>query len=129
MARLLLPLPPACALAAAATALLLSCAAAQPAADIARGRELYETRCAGCHSIDANRVGPAHRGVVGRRSASASNYAYTPALRRLNVTWTRQTLDRWLTAPTTMAPGTAMGVSVAAAQDRADIIAYLETQR
>jgi cytochrome c len=82
-----------------------------------------------CHSIDANRIGPAHRGVVGRRSASAANFRYSPALQRLNVTWTPENLDRWLTSPPTMAPGTAMGVVVAGAQDRADIIAYLATQR
>ncbi|HCK84077.1 MAG TPA: hypothetical protein DHW63_06050 [Hyphomonadaceae bacterium] len=90
---------------------------------------LYETRCSACHSIDNNRVGPAHRGVVGRRSGTAPGFTYSAALRRLNVAWTPANIDRWLTNPTAMAPGTAMGISVPSAQDRADIIAYLATQR
>jgi cytochrome c len=98
-------------------------------ANAARGMALYEQRCAACHSIDANRIGPKHRGVVGRRSGSVPNFTYTAALRRLNVTWSEANLDRWLANPTAMAPGTAMGFRVSTAQDRADIIAYLRTQR
>jgi cytochrome c len=48
-------------------------------------------------------------------------------LRRLDVTWNAATLDRWLADPTAVAPGTAMGVGTPAAQDRADIIAYLSS--
>lgn len=122
------------ALAAAAAVVLLPFAAAQtrpaaPAGNAARGEMLYETRCSACHSIDNNRVGPAHRGVVGRRSATAPGFTYSAALRRLNVAWTPANIDRWLSNPTAMAPGTAMGISVPSAQDRADIIAYLATQR
>ena len=128
MIRPPLPLLAASALAAAALS-LLSCAAAQPAGDAARGERLYEAQCSACHSIDVNRIGPAHRGVVGRRSGAAPGFRYSPALQRLNVVWTSENLDRWLTDPAAMAPGTAMGVSVPAQQDRADIIAYLGTQR
>ena len=28
------------------------------AADVARGAELYEARCGGCHSVEADRIGP-----------------------------------------------------------------------
>lgn len=112
---------------AAAGWLSLSLAAAQPmaAGDAARGEQLYPLRCGACHSLDANRVGPRHRGVVGRRSASVADFNYSPALRRLGVTWDEAALDRWLTNPTSIAPGTSMGIRVASAQERADIIAYL----
>lgn len=129
-----LPLWTAAALAAAAmAAFALSFAAAQPspgarAGDAARGETLYATRCSVCHPLDANRIGPAHRGVVGRRSGRAAGFTYSPSLRHLDVVWTRENLGRWLTNPPAMAPGTSMGVSVPAAQDRADIIAYLEAQ-
>jgi cytochrome c len=111
----------------AAASLMLSTAAAQPApsGDAARGERLYAARCGACHSLDANRIGPRHRGVVGRRAASLSDFNYSPALRRLDTTWDAASLDRWLTNPAAMAPGTAMGIRVAAAQERADIIAYL----
>src|SRR5262245_48290645 len=105
----------------------ISLAAAQPlpTGDAARGEQLYPVRCGACHSLDANRVGPRHRGGVGRRAGSLADFRYTPALQRLGVTWDEASLDRWLTNPTTVAPGTAMGIRVASAQERADIIAYL----
>jgi cytochrome c len=56
---------------------MLGLAAAAPtaaAADAGRGRELYESRCGGCHSLDANRVGPAHRGVYGRKAGAAPGF-------------------------------------------------------
>ncbi len=100
---------------------------AAPAGDAARGEHLYQQRCAACHSPDANRVGPAHRGVFGRKSASAPGFSYSSALKNLNVTWNAQTLDRWLANPTAMAPGTAMAIRVADAQDRADLIVFLKS--
>jgi len=51
--------------------LALAAAAPAAAADAAHGQELYESRCGGCHSLDANRVGPAHRGVYGRKAGSS----------------------------------------------------------
>ena len=33
------------------------------AGDVEAGLALYQTRCAACHSLDYNGVGPAHRGV------------------------------------------------------------------
>jgi cytochrome c len=98
------------------------------AADAARGRELYETRCIACHSIDANRVGPAHRGVFGRKAGSVRDYDYSPALRSARVVWNTQSLERWLADPEKTIPGQRMGYSVAGAADRADLVAYLRTQ-
>lgn len=93
-----------------------------------RGAEIYEAKCGACHSLDFNRVGPKHRGVFGRKSASVPGFHYSPALKKLNVTWNALTLDRWLQNPTAMAPGTAMGFRLSNAQERADIIAYLRQQ-
>jgi cytochrome c len=107
--------------------LLASPALAQQQGDASRGQMLYEQRCTACHSLDANRVGPAHRGVYGRQSGVAEGFTYTPALESLNVTWDDAALDRWLANPTAMAPGTAMGFTVPDPQDRADIIAYLRS--
>lgn len=112
----------------AACAIAPACAQQAPRGDPARGAALYQQRCGACHSLDANRIGPSHRGVFGRRSASVPDYQYSAALRRLNVTWDAATLDRWLANPTAMAPGTAMGIRTPAAQDRADIIAYLSSR-
>ena len=99
------------------------------AADAVRGANLYERRCSACHSIAVSRIGPLHRGVVGRRAGTVPGYAYSTALRTSGLTWTAANLDRFLTGPTRMVPGTKMGLSVAAPADRRDIIAYLATQR
>lgn len=96
--------------------------------DPSRGLAIYQG-CMGCHSLDENDVGPKHRGVVGRRAASVPGYAYSPALRASRMTWNEANLDAWLADPQRLVPGTKMYFSVAGAQDRADIIAYLRTQR
>ena len=98
---------------------------AQTHGNASRGRALYESRCIGCHSIDANRVGPAHRGVFGRRAGAAPDYEYSAALRDAMLLWSEENLDRWLTNPEALMPGQKMSYRVAGAEDRADLIAYL----
>jgi cytochrome c len=93
-----------------------------------RGADIYEAKCGACHSLDSNRIGPKHRGVFGRESGVVPGFRYTAALKKLNVVWNAQTLDRWLRSPTAMAPGTAMGYRLTVPQDRADVIAYLKQQ-
>ncbi len=114
----------------AVLAVMLSGAAAADAAaaDSKRGKELYESRCGGCHSLDANRVGPAHRGVYGRKAGTAPNFNYSAAVRSAGVVWGEKTLDAWLTDPQSLIPGQRMNFRVSAAEDRADIIAYLRQQ-
>ena len=110
---------------------MLALAAAVPsaaAADAARGQELYESRCGGCHSLDANRVGPAHRGVYGRKAGGAPNFSYSTAVKGATVVWQEKTLDAWLTNPQAVIPGQRMNFRVALPEDRADIIAYLRQQ-
>jgi cytochrome c len=97
-------------------------------ADAARGQELYESRCGGCHSLDANRVGPAHRGVYGRKAGSAPNFAYSNAVKTSSVVWAEKTLDSWLTNPEATIKGQRMNFRIALPGDRADIIAYLRQQ-
>lgn len=94
--------------------------------DPARGEQLYTSRCGACHSMDANRAGPAHRGVFGRKAGTAEGFDYSPALRSSAIVWTEAALDRWLANPESLVRGQKMGVSVANAQDRADLVAYLK---
>lgn len=99
-----------------------------PAGNPTRGADIYETKCGACHSLDANRIGPKHRGVYGRKAGSVADFNYTPALKKSGIVWNEQTLDRWLQGPTNLVPGTAMALSLSSAQDRADVIAYLKQQ-
>ncbi|MEW5880584.1 MAG: c-type cytochrome [Pseudomonadota bacterium] len=97
--------------------------------DAVRGAQLYEARCGGCHSADASRVGPAHRGVFGRRAGTAAGFDYSPALRASRLVWDARTLDAWLADPERTIPGQAMGYRVDDARDRADLIAHLRELR
>jgi cytochrome c len=89
-----------------------------------RGKALYQN-CSGCHSIDENDIGPKHRGVVGRKAGTVPDYAYSAALKSSGIVWDEATLDRWLTNPSAMVPGTKMFFLLSKPQDRADVIAYL----
>ena len=91
------------------------------------GKADYDAKCGACHSVDMNRMGPLHRGVVGRVPGSAAGYVYSPALKRLGGTWTAERLDLWLQDPQRVAPGAKMYVSVPDPQRRRDIIAYLQS--
>ncbi len=83
----------------------------------------------GCHSLDDNDVGPAHRGVVGRNAGTVPDYAYSAALKAAGITWTPDMLDRWLAGPQKLVPGAKMYFAVPDAQSRADLIAYLALQK
>ena len=111
--------------------LLVTAEAAQPlakAGDVVHGKVLYQG-CAGCHSIDENDIGPKHRGVLGRHAGSLPDYRYSAALKNSGLTWDEQSLDRWLTNPSALVPGTKMFFKLDDAQSRADIIAYLKEQK
>ena len=103
-------------------------ATAEAAGDAARGEALYRD-CQACHSFDKNQIGPMHRGVVGRKAASVPDYAYSAALKASGIVWDPASLDRWLTNPQKLVPGAKMFYSVPDAQSRADIIAFLATQK
>lgn len=91
------------------------------------GKQLYTRRCGACHSVDQNRVGPRHRGVYGRKAGTVAGFRYTNALKKLNLTWNESNLDRWLTNPTALAPGTAMGFRLNNPAERKAIIDYLKS--
>lgn len=117
-------------LAAATTLALGFCSPILPAQAQAgpspeRGKQLYESRCVACHSVDANRVGPAHQGVFGRKAGSAPDYAYSTALASSRIVWTRANLLAWLAGPENLIPGQAMNYSLGDAKERDDVVAYL----
>lgn len=68
-----------------------------------------------------------HLGVVGRKAGSAAGYRYSEALRNSKIVWSHDTLVAWLSGPEMLIAGQRMGYSVASAQDREDVVAYLAT--
>lgn len=95
--------------------------------DAVQGKSLYEAKCGGCHSVDANRIGPMHRNVIGRAPGSVAGYDYSPAVQKLGGLWTTGRVDLWLQGPQKLATGARMFLTVESAQERAHIIAYLVT--
>lgn len=106
--------------------IMLNMCPVHAAGDPARGQALYESRCVACHSIDANRVGPAHHGVFGRKAGALADYDYSAALKGASLVWNEKTLDLWLADPERTLPGQKMNYQVSVAADRADLIAYLK---
>lgn len=95
--------------------------------DVQKGRQLFESRCMGCHSLDANRVGPALGTVVGRVAGKQADFAYSAALTRATHVWTPEKLQTWLTNPEALVPGQAMGYSLSQADDRRDVVTFLQS--
>ena len=96
--------------------------------DAGLGAKIYEQKCTGCHSIETNRIGPAHRGVYGRKAGSAPGFAYSPGLKSSKIIWGDVTLDKWLTNPQGTIAGARMGFRLADPVLRRNVIAFLKTQ-
>ena len=97
--------------------------------DAARGKEVFEKRCTGCHAIDGDREGPRLAGVFGRKAGSVAGFNYSEGLKGSGITWNDATLERWLSDPDLIAPDTTMDFHVPKAQERLDLIAYLKKGR
>ena len=116
---------------AAAFALAFACAAraeAPPMGDPENGAKVYEQRCGACHALDANRVGPMHRGVYGRTAGQVKGFPYSKAVQASGIVWSADTLDSWLTDPQKLIPGQRMNFRLGDPQLRADVIAYLKKE-
>lgn len=112
------------------TAAALVAVTAAPAQN-ANGQTLFNQRCKVCHAVTAsgaNSVGPNLLGVLGRKAGSAK-YAYSPAMKKSKLVWTKAALDKYIAAPAKAVPGTKMVISVSDAAQRKAIVDYLATLR
>lgn len=94
------------------------------AGDPVHGNAVFERRCTGCHSLTQNHEGPRLQGIYGRPTGAVAGFPYSDALRRANIRWNDQTLDRWLKDPDVFLPGNNMDFLVPNPQERKDLIAY-----
>jgi cytochrome c len=102
-----------------------------PPGDVAKGEKLFKARAAQCHTGNkggTNGVGPNLWGIVGRLAGTVPDFSYSKANSESGVIWSPEVLDVYLENPKKFMPGTKMAFAgLKKAQDRADIIAYMET--
>ena len=100
------------------------------AQDATGGDKVFRSQCSICHSPQPGRniIGPSLFGVVGRHSGEAPGFHYSQANRQSGITWTTVVLDRYLTSPREVVPGTMMTYpGLKDPKQSADLIAYLAT--
>lgn len=95
--------------------------------DAEQGRQLFEKRCTGCHSLDRNKEGPNLRGVFGRQAGTAPDFNYSSALRSSHFVWDEQKLEKWLTDTQSLVEDNNMDFHVSKAEERSEIIQYLKS--
>ena len=87
-------------------------------------------QCAACHSTERgeNGIGPSLAGVFGRRSGTLPGFEYSQAMKEAGLAWNQANLDRYLTDPRGVVPGTTMAYNgVKDAAQRQAVINYLKT--
>jgi glucose/arabinose dehydrogenase len=106
----------------------------QPAGDASRGQIFFQQSCAICHTTSLGpdnavivKLGPSLVGIVGRRAGTGLSFNYTKAMTDSGLAWDAATLDRFLTSPPSVVPGTTMPMPVPDAENRRNVIAYLST--
>jgi len=97
----------------------------------AKAGEKVFALCRSCHVLEdgVNRVGPSLYNIVGRTAGSLAGFNYSDANKNSGVTWTTDVLFEYLEDPNGFMPGTKMAFpGIKNAQDRAILVAYLESQ-
>jgi cytochrome c len=97
------------------------------------GRVVFAQVCQSCHTNEPgkHKAGPSLFGVIGRPAGAASGFDYSDAMKQASLTWTDESLDRYLADPKHFVPGNRMPYSLLMGvendQRRHNVIAYLHT--
>jgi cytochrome c len=93
------------------------------------GAEVFRA-CVACHTLkaeDGPRAGPTLAGIFGRRIATLPGYDFSPALKKLDIVWTPETVSKLFdVGPAAYTPGTKMPEQRVGAEDRAALVKFLE---
>ena len=86
--------------------------------------------CVACHTLKSDegpRAGPTLAGIFGRRIAALPGYDFSPALKRLDIVWTPETVSKLFeVGPAAYTPGTKMPEQRVGPEDRAALVKFLE---
>jgi cytochrome c len=106
--------------------LVIALAAASSLSAADSGKEIFEKRCTGCHSMDSHKIGPRLAGIYGKKAASQSSFPYSDPLKKSGIVWNDQNLEKWLANPEALVPNNDMEFQVNDATERAAIIEFLK---
>jgi cytochrome c len=100
-------------------------------ADPKKGEQLTKV-CNQCHTFNKggpNKIGPNLWGVTEENMGTVANYQFSTAMEaHKNEKWDADKLNQWLWKPQSLIKGTKMTFAgMPKAEDRADVIAYLDT--
>ena len=86
--------------------------------------------CVACHTLspdEGNKAGPTLHGIFGRRIATLPGYNFSPALKKLNIVWSPETVSKLFEiGPAHYTPGTKMPEqTIGSAADRKKLVEFL----
>ena len=86
--------------------------------------------CVACHTLspdEGNKAGPTLAGIFGRKIATLPGYNFSPALKKLDIVWTPETVSKMFeVGPMTYTPGTKMPEqTIGSPEDRKALVEFL----
>ena len=98
---------------------------------VEHGQKVFK-KCSACHVVakgGKNKIGPALYGVMGRKSASISDYKYSKALIAHSKTWSYDEMNAYLIKPQAHIKGTKMAFAgLKIEKDRASVMLYMNSK-
>lgn len=93
------------------------------------GAEVFRA-CVACHTLtpdEGNKAGPTLAGIFGRRIATLPGYNFSPALKKLDIVWSPETVSKLFEiGPMAYTPGTKMPEQTIGAEDRQALVDFLK---
>ncbi|HUL90407.1 MAG TPA: c-type cytochrome, partial [Pseudolabrys sp.] len=94
-----------------------------------QGAEIFRA-CVACHTLssdEGNKAGPTLSGIFGRRIATLPGYNFSPALKKLDIVWTPETVSKLFEiGPAQYTPGTKMPEqTIGSSDDRKALVEFL----
>ncbi|WP_298503779.1 c-type cytochrome [uncultured Maribacter sp.] len=88
--------------------------------------------CAACHNLkkgEAHKVGPNLYGIFGKKSATTEGFEYSEALKTSEITWSEETIRKWMQDPAGYVPQTKMAfVGIKKEEQQTALIEYLKEE-
>jgi len=86
--------------------------------------------CVACHTLspdEGNKAGPTLAGIFGRRIATLPGYNFSPALKKLDIVWSPETVSKLFEiGPAHYTPGTKMPEqTIGSAEERKALVEFL----